>query len=206
MHTLAVIDRHPVLRAGFRLFQKKYLTGSTVLMSESLQNFQSGNFDQRPDLFILGLGMGPKMEYFKTIKTIKAQFPAALIIVYDEKPDAILLPLYIKAGVKGYLSKKNGLEELNECIRQVLSGKQYVCKQIFEINLNAALQRKAKLMTLSTREYEVANYLSQGMRITHVAQTMGIKVSTASTFKTKIFKKLLVENVLQLRDVLYTDN
>jgi len=202
MHTLAVIDKQPILRTGIRLFLKSNFNDITILTADSVESVIPLYSEYIPDLFILGMGIGPKAEYFDSIKAIRKQFPDAVILLYDQKPDTILLPLYLKAGVHGYISKQNDIEELDACIRQLLAGKKYICKQISDAN-SKIFRRRRNPAALSSREYEVANYLSQGMKISWIAQTMGIKISTGSTFKNKIFKKLNVENILQLREAMF---
>lgn len=204
MHTFAIIDKQPILRTGLRLFLKKYFKDSTILPAENIQSFTPLYTEHKPDLFILGMGIGPKTDSFDSIKIVKKQFPNAVILVYDQKSDATLLPIYLKAGVSGYLSKESDLEELNECINLILAGKQYICRHITEMNLNIAYKIKNPDI-LSYREYEVASYLSQGMKITWIAHTLGIAISTSSTFKNKIFRKLKVDNVLQLREAMFLE-
>jgi two-component system invasion response regulator UvrY len=202
MHTLAVIDKQPILRIGIRLFLKNNFNDITILTADTIENVTPLHSECSPDLFILGMGIGPKTECFDSIKAVKKKFPHAVILLYDQKPDTVLLPLYLKAGVHGYIAKQNDMEELDECIRQLLAGKKYICKQISDVNAKI-IRRRRNPAALSSREYMVANYLSQGMKISWIAQTLGIKISTGSTFKNKIFKKLNVENILQLREAMF---
>jgi DNA-binding NarL/FixJ family response regulator len=205
MHTLAIIDKQPILRLGIRLFLEAKSKDFTILTADNMQHFTPMQPDHKPDLFIIGTGIGLKTDNFELIKSIRKQFSDAAILLYDQKPDPALLPLYLKNGIKGYMSKQNDLEELHTCIWQVLAGKKYICRQIQDMNINLALKSRKNSSALSSREYEVASYLSQGMKMTWIAHTLGIKISTASTLKNKIFAKMKVENILQLREAMFID-
>jgi DNA-binding NarL/FixJ family response regulator len=202
MHTIAIIDRHPILRAGLCAFLKDHLQNSRILLAGNPEHFVALYPGQKPDLFILGLNNGPKINNFGSIKELKTKFPVSSLIVYDEKADPALSRLYIKAGASGYLSKQDELEELQTCLRQVMAGRRYICREVIHINVFLNSEAKKKANALSFREYEVASYLSQGMKISWIAKALGIQVSTTSTVKTKIFKKLNIESIVQLEKLL----
>lgn len=54
------------------------------------------------------------------------------------------------------------------------------------------------LNLLSNREMDVAKLLVKGLSIAEVSKTLGLKNSTISTYKTRIFEKLQVENIREL--------
>ena len=54
------------------------------------------------------------------------------------------------------------------------------------------------IQSLSPREYEAFRYFIEGHENAHVAEQMGVKVSTVKEFKTNIFKKLGVSTVIEL--------
>jgi DNA-binding NarL/FixJ family response regulator len=55
-----------------------------------------------------------------------------------------------------------------------------------------------KFKTLSTREIEVLNLLSRGKRNKEIAQDLSINEKTVSTYKTRLLKKLKVDNIADL--------
>jgi DNA-binding NarL/FixJ family response regulator len=62
-----------------------------------------------------------------------------------------------------------------------------------------------KHLVLTNRESEIAKYLSQGMTTSWIANELGRKASTISTIKHSIFKKMKVDNILELRTAIYMD-
>ena len=55
-----------------------------------------------------------------------------------------------------------------------------------------------KFKKLSTREIEVLNLISAGKRNKDIAETLHINEKTVSTYKTRLLKKLNVDNVADL--------
>ncbi|MDG1098413.1 MAG: LuxR C-terminal-related transcriptional regulator [Bacteroidia bacterium] len=51
---------------------------------------------------------------------------------------------------------------------------------------------------LSKRELEVADMLVKGKASTEICEIMNLQPSTISTYKTRILKKLNVQNVIEL--------
>jgi DNA-binding NarL/FixJ family response regulator len=92
-------------------------------------------------------------------------------------------------------------EELEKAIYQVARGGIYLNKKITD-KLNAGMSPGrnliAKFKKLSTRESEVLNLISSGKRNKDIAEALSINEKTVSTYKTRLLKKLQVDNVADL--------
>jgi DNA-binding NarL/FixJ family response regulator len=55
-----------------------------------------------------------------------------------------------------------------------------------------------KFKKLSTRESEVLNLISSGKRNKDIAEALSINEKTVSTYKTRLLKKLQVDNIADL--------
>ena len=116
---------------------------------------------------------------------------------------------YLKIGVDGYLSKLNDLAELVACINDISRGKHYICSDaLYAMLLTKSTSERPNVQKvnhqLTSREFEVANYLSEGLQTKIIAQKLGRAPSTISTTKANIFKKLKVDNVVKLRDLIHS--
>lgn len=65
-----------------------------------------------------------------------------------------------------------------------------------------ATNSNKKNIKLSEREFEIAQYLSKGMRVSKIAEKLDRRVSTISTIKKSIFTKLEVDSVVKLADAM----
>ena len=210
MKTIAIIDRHPILRTGLDFFIKDHFKEVNILGSENVSAFQQSFPRQNPDLVILGFGEHSNVNSLGFVNMMKKQYPKAALIVYDDKPDASLIVPYLKAGVNGYLSKQNSPNKLIECVDIVLKGKRFVCKEVLEMMLDEyIIENKAmpanSFPPLTPREFEVAKCLIQGIKTSAIAKMFSRKLGTISAMKTSIFKKLEVDNIVKLRELMAVD-
>jgi DNA-binding NarL/FixJ family response regulator len=158
------------------------------------------------DITILGINPDSQAGNLRFLNKSENKNSFGPIIVYDEEPRPYLAVSFLRAGVMGYLSKQNDETELIECITDVLTGMRYVCKEILGINKNvSAFEKTTRLKensNLTFHEYEIAQYICQGVNISEIAQIFDRKTSTISTIKMRILKKLKVNNILELRNLM----
>lgn len=202
MMTVGLIDNYAIIRFGLVFFLNENLPDSRLFDSDSLNNFVRDNSDKKFDVLILGNNSHDRKESCEKIAFLKGQFPEIPIIVYDDNFKLDVTVQYFEMGINAYVSKSNVASEIVNAINSVLNRKQFVCPAIlgrllrFETKISIDPNRK---QLLTVRETEIALYLSQGMKTSWIANTLDRKPSTISTIKSTIFKKMNVENVIQLR-------
>ena len=133
---IALIDKHPILRTGLVFFLKDHFNEATILESDSIITLNESYRDQKPDLIILGISQDSNGNNFNYINLVKKRYPKSSIILYDENPGTSIVFNYLKAGIKGYLSKQNNLSDLIDCMNDVLKGKRYIGNDVMEIILD----------------------------------------------------------------------
>ena len=207
MITIAIIDRYPIFRVGLELFIKKNADEISILTSNSLDHFIQFNFTENPDLIILGNTVEAPNIQCSLIIRLKQKNKLTRVIVYDDNPDFIKVSHYFKSGVTGYLTKASDMSELLRCMVDVQNGKTYISNEILEVLLtqwsssgNAQNAKSKKFLT--KREYEIATYLINGNTVSYISKKLQRKVSTISTIKKTIFKKLEVTDLAELKNSL----
>lgn len=202
MTTIAIIDKYPMMRMGLELFLKNNYQEAVFLESESLDMFAQNEPDRSPDLFILGYAHDLKVDNYKLIDGLRKKYLKAKIIVYDGNPEFLKVASYFQRGVTGYISKSSDGLELLRCISQVENGKNYIGSEVMEVLLPKWLPtNRVRTLTgkrLTSNEYEIARSLADGDRITSIADHRNRKVSTISTIKKNIFKKLNIDHIKDL--------
>ncbi|MFO7720814.1 MAG: response regulator transcription factor, partial [Gillisia sp.] len=90
---------------------------------------------------------------------------------------------------------------LQMAITQVARGGIYLNRNITE-RINSGISQSNSLISkfkkLSTREAEVLNLISNGKRNKDIAEALDINEKTVSTYKTRLLKKLKVDNIADL--------
>ncbi|GLU56220.1 LuxR C-terminal-related transcriptional regulator [Dyadobacter frigoris] len=203
---IAIIDKFPVLRLGVLMFLKDSFSDVTIIESDTILSFNSDFPFEEVDLIILGISQSARANEINAICQIKKRYPAGRFIGYMEKPESATVISYMNTGISGYLSKHAVVSELMECIQFVLKGRRYISQEIIDLILNSDKDINEERITrpkrsrLTPHEYEIAKYLSEGMRTSWIAEVLNRKASTISTIKSTIFKKMQVDNIMKLRD------
>ncbi|WP_377105530.1 LuxR C-terminal-related transcriptional regulator, partial [Propionicimonas sp. T2.31MG-18] len=100
---------------------------------------------------------------------------------------------YLQAGADGFVSKIKDEKLLLTMIRKMLSeGKFFKKEEINEVLITNNFSE------LSASEQRVMYLLIQGKYTKEIASDLNLKVSTISTYKSRIFEKLNVGNVIDL--------
>ncbi|MEO6684638.1 MAG: response regulator transcription factor, partial [Dyadobacter sp.] len=106
------------------------------------------------------------------------------------------------AGADGFLSKNSDEQELKVAIDRIMNNHKYLShamqQQSIEKIINSNVNVRYGLNVLSNREMEIMNLLMQGASTSEIGSQLYLQVSTVSTHKMKILKKLQVRNVIEM--------
>jgi two-component system, NarL family, invasion response regulator UvrY len=201
MKKILIADDHSIVRIG-----------TTMLIKDALHNQvaiqEATTFDQalallhneEVNLILLDINI-PGGNNIDMINAIKVRNKNVKILVFSSYDESIFAIRYIKAGANGYLSKDSSEEEFKKAILSVLDGNIYLSDKLKEQSISDFLGKKSNINTLqdmSNREIEVINLLVKGYSTSEIAHTLNIRLNTVSTFKSHIYTKLNVSNVVEL--------
>ena len=206
---IAIIDLHPITRSGLRAFVLENFTNPEILQAANIRDFFSQYTWEKPDLIIMTIGqLEYSSEQIEFIKMAIQKYPAAKLIVHDEKPDFSTIGKYLSLRIHGYIAKQSQLSELLECIQDVLAGKKYICNLVFDKTMESRIEAdtafsdlilRKDAVSLSPRQREIASYLIEGKKTSEIARILNRSTSTISTTKANIMGKYKVDNILKLR-------
>lgn len=201
--SVVLVDDHSVVRQGMSLMLKKYFPAITVFQaSEFNELIDILKREKIIDLILLDINMhgGNTTEMITQIKNIQEKLKILIFSAYEEKHYALR---YIQAGANGYLNKLEEEEEIIKAVKEVLTTGKYVSSVLKESMLNNLFNNGLvnPLDILSEREFEIANLLVRGEGNLEIANKLNIHVSTVSTYKSRIYSKLNVDNVVSLSDI-----
>ena len=130
---------------------------------------------------------------------IKENNPEIKILLYDDYFNKEIYYSNFNFIFSGFLSKASKVEEINTAIFNLIYKGQYL-DQIVKANIfeNQMIQKSEEdFQELSNMEKQVANLLLEGYSSMEIARKLNIKISTVSTYKTRIYKKMNVANFVQ---------
>jgi len=196
---ILIADDHPVVRRGLKQIlaseQDMVVVGEAENGHEILAMIRKLDWD----VAILDFSM-PGRSGVDLLKEIKREYADRAVLVLSVFPEELNATQVLRAGGSGYLNKESASSELVAAIRKVAGGGKYVSptlagKLASELAPDA---EKPLHVTLSDREYRVMWLLASGKAINLIAGEMFLSPSTISTYRTRILRKLGLENNSQL--------
>jgi DNA-binding NarL/FixJ family response regulator len=161
--------------------------------------------DLRPDLIVMDINM-PVCDGLEATRLIRAELPAARILmltIYDE--DEKLFEA-IKAGASGYLLKNTHAPDFLRGVRNVLSGEAALPARLAARVLDefARLARRLppahssnQAFELTAREREVLNLIAESVQDKEIATQLSLSLYTVKSHVRNILSKLHVANRYQ---------
>jgi len=199
MIKVCLADSHPVVHFGVKSYFKDHDNISIVANVGSFLMIRDILLTKEVDILILDLEMEGLSSIFE-VKSILKNFPRTKIIIFSDLSEQVYAPNAIKAGVSGFVSKKEKLETLGQAIIKVNQGKIILDENVKRnIDLIAKQKKSERLYrNLSNREVEVLRYLSDGKKNNEIAVILGLNEKTISTYKLRLLQKLNVTNLVDL--------
>ena len=179
-----MVDDHALLRDGIvaaiQAQRDMVVVGEASDGREAIESFRK----HRPDVTLMDLQMA-EMSGLEAMRTIRAEFPSARILVLTTYKGDGPARAALEAGAVGYLLKATLRKELVDAIRSVHAGRRRIDPEVAtEIAEHVAEE------PLSAREIEVLQCLAAGSSNKAAARKLGISDETVKTHVTSILAKL----------------
>lgn len=199
MIRILIADDHAVVRGGLRQFLANVadcrIEGEAASGHEAL-----ARIDAEPwDLLMLDLGL-PDVDGLEVLKRVRRKKPSLPVLIFSMFAEDEHALSALEAGAAGYLPKDSVPAEVVSAIRRTARGERYLSPQLTEKLLAGTVRLGARPLhdTLSAREFSVMQFLSQGLALTVIAQSLHLSPKTVSTYRTRILEKLGLSNNAEL--------
>jgi two-component system invasion response regulator UvrY len=199
MVKILIADDHTIVREGLkqilRQTQDVVVADEAASGEEVIQRVSHHDYD----LVLLDISLPGRsgLDILKQVKSMRPQLPVLVLSMHPEEQYAIRS---IRAGASGYLTKESASEELIDAIRKVAKGRRYITASLAEkLAFQMEANGKATLHeALSDREYQVLCMIASGKTAGEIALALSLSVKTISTHRTRILKKMGMQNNAQL--------
>lgn len=205
---ILIADDHVIIRRGLRFLLNSHFSDITIQETDSIKGLNNILASQSFTHLILDMQMqdGNLLDVFSDVK---AKFKDVHILIYTMSPDEIFGKRLLQLGAHGFLNKQSAEEEVIAALRLFLENKKYVSSQLQEqINSEQFENKKTDnpINQLSDRELSVLNYLLKGDSLKDIAVRLDVKPNTIATFKARLFDKLGVSNIIDLKNIAEINN
>ncbi|HTA43722.1 MAG TPA: response regulator transcription factor [Bryobacteraceae bacterium] len=178
------VDQHPLLREGIAAIINHQPDMALVAQAsgglEAIRQYR----EHRPDVTIMDVWL-PDLGGIDALTAIRAEFPAARIIMLSSLEGDMEVRRALKAGARGYLLKNMPPGELIQAVREVHAGRKRVPPEVA-----AQLAEHVGDDTLTTREIEVLARLCDGNRNRDIGELLCISEETVKVHMKGILQKL----------------
>ena len=200
MTKVLIADHHPVVRTGIECLLQGHETIELVDKVHNGTELYKALREEKPDVLVMEIDI-PQVNGITALRTIKAEFPDVRVLIYSTNPEEIYALRSIKSGAAGYVPKTASTKVFVDALELVAKGGIFLNEELTStftsrnVGESSAISRYKKL---SSREIEVLNLLSSGKRNKDIANALDINEKTVSTYKTRLLKKLKVDNLADL--------
>ena len=196
---IMIADDHSIVRMGLRLLIEE------AFQEVCFEEAENGNVVMEKvkhlsyDLIILDFQM-PNTDIFNVISYILVHDEKAKILVYTMASEKVYAPKLFAAGIKGFLSKEAENTELVKAVKIIVAGGVYGNPQGRPDNSaqQTLVPYTNPFSILSAKELNVLNFLIQGKNTKEISALSHLQMSTISTHKVRIFRKLNITNMVEL--------
>lgn len=200
MRKIIIADHHPITSKGISALLNGSNSFTIVGKVSCGSELQIAMHERKPDILILEIDM-PEINGFHALRKLKDEHPNTKIIIFSAHPEEIYAMRSIKSGAVGYIPKTSDNEIFMKALNRVAKGGVFINEDLAEAFNNKSVGSKSvisRYKKLSTREVEVLNLLSSGKRNKEIASLLEINEKTVSTYKTRLLKKLKIDNLAEL--------
>lgn len=199
---ILLADDHPLFRLA--LAQAVRAVAADAEIAEA-GDFEAAHADLAThadtDLVLLDLHM-PGSHGLMGLATLRGEHPAIAVVMISAHDDPATIRRALAYGAAGFISKRTGLDELQEALRAVLA-----CQTWLPPALRGAVaavapdagdrELAARLAALSPQQMRVLGFVAEGLLNKQIADRLDVQERTVKAHLTAIFERLDVRNRTQ---------
>lgn len=201
---ILLVDDHAILLDGVKnlLDKEEGITVSGI--ADSGEKALAFLKDHDVDIVVTDFHM-PGMDGLSLVHTIRRVKPQVKTIVLSMHDESHLVKEILKAGINGYVLKKDTHKELLRAIREVQAGNVFLSNDINRI-LITNLQNPEEGKLLTDREREIVKLIAREYSNKDIAEALFISERTVETHRKNIFKKTGTNSLVGLIKFAYANN
>jgi len=187
--TVMIVDDHAVVRDGLKrlLSLEEYQVIAAVGSAEELFSRCRNSL---PDLVVMDLSM-PGMGGVEGLRRLMSKWPELKVIIFSIYQNPRLANRVLSLGGKGYVTKSCESTVINEAIKTVLAGKQYLSP---DISKASKANSNDPLHKLSAREFDIFRCIADGLETRQISEKLFLSEKTVANNISIIKKKLAVNS------------
>jgi len=196
MTKVLMLITHDLLSLGVVSCLRDIVSEASFHQQSCWEDLQTRLSETSYDLLILDSGAA-ELTNVTTLERIRHKQPSlkTILLAYEDRK-AVTLG-FLKMGIEGVCMTSISQLDFLHAFSTVMQGKKFLDHKVTEYLLTD-LAGDNSVRILTNRESQITNLLIQGLRTADIAKKLNLAVSTVSTIKFNIFKKMRVNNIVDL--------
>jgi DNA-binding NarL/FixJ family response regulator len=195
---IIIADDHSIVRRGVVMLLKRLGIKQEVVETSTFEGVLEICKHVDPELIVLDINL-PGGNSSKMISDILEHRPHSKILVFTSYEEDVYAEAFLQLGALGYVNKLSSEEDIEAAIQTTLASKTYISDAFAQkLKERRPGQSTNLIKSLSERELEIGRLMAEGKGNLDITQKLGLKASTISTYKQRIFFKLNVGNIADL--------
>lgn len=185
---IIIVDDHPIFLRGLAEVIKRDRQNAVVDLAHSGEEAIRLAKLLRPHMMIFDIEM-PGINGLEAARLVNEEFPEIKLVILSMHNSPAALDIAMQNNVHGYVLKENAVDDIRDCIKDVLDEKNYVSPQMRE-SLRERGGHQPMLSTLTFAERNILNMIADNMTTRSIAEELFISEKTVSNHRHNIATKL----------------
>lgn len=199
---ILIVDSRPLVREGLTAVLQRESDLCVCGAAEGRHSALEAVPNCQPDVTIVAIKLGDP-DGLELIKDLRARFPRIGVLVVSMLEELLPAERALRAGALGYVAGEDPPQQLVEAVRQVLRGEIFVSQRVAvqmaaRFVAHPCAKPQPVLSTLSDREFQIFELLSEGSSRREIAERLCLDVSTVETYRARIREKLHLKSAREL--------
>lgn len=197
---ILLADDHVIIRRGMKVLMDNFFKREQIIEADSTQQILRTMQEKPVTHMILDMQL-QDANVIEILPQLKALYPTIPILIYTMSSEDLFGSRMLQMGASGFLSKQSDEQEVVKALDLFFRGRPYVSNHLQEVMNDSKQKQSNPLLSLSEREMSVLHRLLKGETVKEISNQLDLKATTVATYKARIFEKLSVSNIMDLRNV-----
>jgi len=198
---IIIVDDHLIFRQGLKSIITLENIANVIGEASNGLELMALLEDLKPDLVLMDIDM-PHMNGLEATEKAIELMPELKIIAFSMFSDEEYYYKMIDRGVKGFILKTSGINELENAINNVMAGDSYFSNELLRKIINNFGRpntiKQTALDNLTDREIEVLQQICLGLSTEEIAEKLFISPKTVKSHKSNLLEKTVCKNTPSL--------
>ena len=197
-----IVDDHPLICRGITVLTEQepdlVVCGEVGDVPGALKAIEK----LEPDIVVVDISLKDS-NGIELIKDIKVRWPQLPVLVFSMHNEVFFTERVLRAGARGYISKREPPMKVIEGIRELLKGGVCVSEEMTSQMIERFVgskgnARESGVDGLTDREYEVFEWIGKGLATRDIAEKLHLSVKTVEAHRDHIKRKLKLDSAAEL--------